>query len=173
MNAFFTSQNFRSLLLPIVVLVGILGFRSWYFTPNYDEGEVAANFSGDLLGGARFELSDLRGSYVLLDFWGSWCGPCRREAPALKAIHEEVGDRLNIVSVAIERSSQNWQKAIQQDERNWPYHLMEQTESTRFLSGPISDLYGVNQLPTHFLIDPEGMVVGVNMGWNEIMSAVE
>ncbi|MEM8582740.1 MAG: TlpA disulfide reductase family protein [Bacteroidota bacterium] len=173
MNSFFSSKRLNSLVPPIVAVIALIGFRIWYFTPNYDEGEVAANFSAELLNGDRFELSDLRGSYVLLDFWGSWCGPCRREAPTLKAIHEEAGDRLAIVSVAIERSAQNWQRAIEQDERNWPYQIMEETSSLKFLNGPISDLYNVNQVPFHFLIDPDGKVVGVNMGWNEILSAVE
>ncbi|MEM6395970.1 MAG: TlpA disulfide reductase family protein [Bacteroidota bacterium] len=173
MRSDISKKMIGSVVLPVLALVAIFGFRAWYFTPNYDEGEKAADFTSELIDGSRFSLSDLRGSYVLLDFWGSWCGPCRKEAPALKAIHEEAGGKLAIVSVAIERSAQNWKKAIDQDERNWPYHIMEETSSTRFLNGPISDLYGVNEVPTHFLIGPDGEIVGVNMGWNEIMSTIK
>ncbi|MEM7573878.1 MAG: TlpA disulfide reductase family protein [Bacteroidota bacterium] len=159
--------------LPLLLLGLVFVFRWWYFQNNFEAGETAADFSGQLLDGSDFQLSQLRGDYVLLDFWGSWCRPCRAEAPELRALHQEAGDRLQIVSVAIERNSEHWQTAIAQDQRNWPYHLMDATSSLKFLNGPISDLYGVNQVPTHFLINPAGEVVGVDLSWREILSEIK
>lgn len=123
--------------------------------------------------GTTFALSELQGGYVLLDFWGSWCGPCRRESPALVALEQNTSDKLTIVSIAIERDSSAWQRARTQDARNWPYQVMDYTKSFKFLGGNIAGQYGVNQVPTNFLIDPEGMVVGVSLPLQEVAKLVQ
>lgn len=158
---------------PIALLLLLLvyyGGRHLYFLPKYEAGELAPDFSGRLLDGADFSLAQLRGQYVLLHFWGSWCGPCRRENPELRQLYREFaptilsgsmtfaesGPELAIVSVAIERDSLRWQEARLRDGLDWPYHLMDQTESLRFFGGPIAERYGVRAVPTHYLIGPAG-----------------
>lgn len=152
----------QKFFIPLLLLVAWFGGRYWYFTPSVGAEEMAAEFTAMRADGQTFSLSDLRGGYVLLDFWGSWCGPCRRESPALVALHRDYGDRLTIVSIAIERDSSSWQRARAQDARLWPYQVMDNTESLKFLGGEITDLYGVNQVPTNFLIGPAGEVIDVN-----------
>lgn len=151
------------------MLLGLwFGGRAWYFSPAVDDGELAKDFTAVRADGQSFKLTDLRGSYVLLDFWGSWCGPCRRESPELVALQQKMQGRLTIVSVAIERDSSAWQRARTQDARDWPYQVMDYTSSFRFLGGEVASLYGVKQVPLNFLIDPQGYIVAVNAALPEI-----
>ena len=160
-------------ILNILLVVIIAGYVVWYFykQPKYDSGEMAQNFESTLLDGSAFKLSDLRGKYVLLDFWGSWCGPCRQENPELvklyqdiKSMHLNADGEFEIVSVAIETKRENWEKAINSDGLNWKYHI---GEFERFKS-PIATLYGVKSIPTKYFINPEGRILFVNPSLDEI-----
>lgn len=156
----------------VLMLLGAYLFRSWYMTPDVSGGEMAENFSATAINGEEFSLEELRGDYVMLQFWGSWCGPCRHENPELVKTVTRLNGKLIPVSIAIEKDSTRWQNAIRQDGLNWPHHVMDKTTNTKFLNGPISDLYGVNSVPTDFLIDPEGRVVGVNLPFEEVLKIV-
>ncbi len=148
------------------LLLGLLllwAFRAWYMQPNFSAGELAADFKATSLDGNSFQLSQFRGQYVLLHFWGSWCGPCRRQNPALVETIQRLGlEKIRPISIAIERDSSRWQAAIRQDGLFWPQQVMDVTSSQKFLNGPISNLYGVNQVPSDFLIDPKGHIVAHN-----------
>ncbi len=163
----------RKFFIPLVILALWFGGRAWYFAPNVSTEETAADFAAVRADGTPFTLQDLRGGYVLLDFWGSWCGPCRRESPELARLNAATKDRLTIVSIAIERDSAAWQRARAQDNRNWPYQVMDQTDSFKFLDGNVAAVYGVKQVPTNFLIGPDGVVVAVNAPITEISALLE
>ena len=133
-------------ILNIILLILVVGFIANYFyrLPKYESGEKALDFTSTLLSGDTFSLSQLRGSYVLLDFWGSWCGPCRKENPDLVNLYNEMKDQkfkaagsFQIVSIGIETKKDNWENAIQKDGLIWPYHI---GEMDRF-SGKIAKLY--------------------------------
>lgn len=158
----------RKFFIPLVLLALWFGGRAWYFAPNVGTEETAADFSAVRADGQAFDLQDLRGGYVLLDFWGSWCGPCRRESPELVSLNASTKDRLTIVSIAIERDSAAWKRAIAKDLRKWPYQVMDKTDSFKFLDGNVAGIYGVKQVPTNFLIDPKGVVIAVDVPLSEI-----
>ncbi|NJC25860.1 TlpA family protein disulfide reductase [Neolewinella antarctica] len=158
----------QKLFIPLLFLALYFGGRAWYFSPNATANELAPDFTATRADGQTFSLSDLRGTPVLLDFWGSWCGPCRRESPVLVDLHERVGGELTIVSVAIERDSAAWVRARTQDSRFWDYQVMEQTTSLKFLNGPIADLYGINSVPSNVLVGADGVVLGVNVDLLEL-----
>lgn len=158
-------------LLPIILVGGYLVGKYFYFKPKYINGEDAPVFSSQLLNGESFSLTDLKGYYVLLDFWGSWCGPCRKENPSIVALHQQFNGQkfknakgFEIVSVAIETSEKSWKAAIQRDGLNWKYHI---SENQRFKS-PIVMQYGVREIPTKYLINPKGQIIGVNLTVDEI-----
>lgn len=162
----------RKFFIPLLILAAYFGGRAWYFSPNVSSEEAAKNFTAIRADGQSFTLNDLQGGYVLLDFWGSWCGPCRQESPALVRLNKLTENKLTIVSVAIERDSSAWARAREKDNRSWPYQVMDKTSSLKFLGGEVATLYGVNQVPTNFLIDPAGIVVGVNLPLQEVVNQV-
>ncbi len=158
----------RKFWIPLLLLAGWFGGRAWYFTPSVGAEEYAPDFAAVRADGQEFSLKDLRGQYVLLDFWGSWCGPCRRESPALVALHQQYGEDLTIVSVAIERDSSAWHRARTRDQRTWPHQVMDYTSSFKFLGGQIAGLYGIKQVPTNLLLAPDHAIIEVNVPLEDI-----
>jgi len=163
----------RGLLALIVILLLFMGGRYLYLKPKFTSGEKPDDFGRILASGQPFRLSDLRGRYVLLDFWGSWCGPCRKENPLLVSLYDELRDKsygdalgFEIVSVALEKSETSWRKAIAKDSLKWPYHLMDEGHFT----GPVARQFGVREIPSKYLLSPEGMVLMVNPDISEIKS---
>ncbi len=155
-------------LIPLLLVGGFYLARHWYFTPSANDGELAPDFTAQILDGSEVSLSDFRGQPVLLHFWGSWCGPCRRQHPELVKLVNERREEFKVLSIAIEQDEERWKRAIAKDRLNWVEHTMDATSSLRFLNGPISDLYGVNEVPTEFLLDADGHLVATNPTFAEI-----
>lgn len=143
----------------------IWGGMKIYKTPDQKQGVPAQDFVGYLTNGDSIQLSDYRGQYVLLDFWGSWCGPCRQHNKSLVKLYKKYANAsfeqdatFNIISVAMETSKARWLGAIEQDGLVWPAHISDLER----LKDHVAVLYGVREIPATFLIDREGMVVAVN-----------
>jgi peroxiredoxin len=153
------SPAFRSLTVIAAVLAA---FYLWYCSrqPRYVAGEEAADFQTTLADGRSMRLADLRGQHVLLQFWGSWCGPCRAENPELVALYRKYHPRgFEILSIALEASPRAWQNAIRQDGLPWSLHAMESAE----FDGPVAKQYNIHSIPSTFLINPEGTIIGVDL----------
>lgn len=123
-------------------------------TGSVSNGDKAPNFTAELIDGSSFQLSDLRGNYVLLDFWGSWCGPCRRENPHIAELYKKYDGKLEVVTVALEKNLKYWKKAAEMDGFTWKYQIVEQSKFV--MLSALARKYGVTNLPTKFLITPEG-----------------
>lgn len=114
--------------------------------------------------GTELALSELVGKtdYVLVDFWASWCGPCRRFVPVLKEIYASQPEgRLQILSCSVDQDAMAWRVALQEEQMPWP-QMREDAEHM------CSDKYGVQFIPHTVLIDREGQIVGVNLEEPEI-----
>lgn len=160
-------------ILPVAVVI-ILAGRYFYFMPRLDSGENAPAFSATLPDGSPFELDQLRESYVLMHFWGSWCGPCRSENPQLAALYQRYGGKgFEIVSVGIEKDPIRWERARNQDGLNWPWQLVEITPSVRFFDSPIANQFSVKKLPTLFLLNPDGKIVLVDVSVEKLTAYLE
>jgi thiol-disulfide isomerase/thioredoxin len=119
------------------------------------------------------KLSSLKGKYVIIDFWASWCGPCRRENPNLvKAYNKfknqkfENGNGLEVYSVSLDKKFSSWIKAMTDDKLFWEYHVSD-------LRGWQSDgaaLYNVRSIPQTFLIDGEGTIIAKDLKGDELIS---
>lgn len=146
----------KYLVFGIIVLFGV--FYLYVKFSAASEGERAPDFETTLVDGTPFKLSDLRGTYVLLDFWGSWCPPCRKENPKLVELHKKYSEKLTIVTVALEKDSLQWRKAAQKDGFVWENQIVHQNKFV--MLSPIARKYGVSEIPAKFLISPKGKLIG-------------
>lgn len=106
------------------------------------------------------KLSDLRGKVVLVDFWASWCKPCRRENPTVvKMYHKYKNKGFDIFSVSLDKSADRWKQAIAQDGLVWKSHVSD----LKFWSNAAAKAWGVSSIPATFLLDKEGNVIGRNL----------
>lgn len=123
---------------------------------DFKENNIAPEISLPNPEGETMNLSDLRGKYVLIDFWASWCGPCRVENPNVVRLYNKYkGDKFEIFSVSLDKDKEKWKKAIDADGLIWDYHVSE-------LTGWDTDLiqkYQFNGIPHTVLIDPDGKVI--------------
>ncbi len=129
--------------------------KSSTFTP----GMTAPDLVGNTPEGEPYALSKMRGKYVLIDFWASWCGPCRRENPNVVALYGKYKEKgFDILGVSLDRTEDAWKKAIEQDNLTWK-HISD-------LKGWKSEhaaLYSVTSIPQTLLIDPEGKIIQRNL----------
>jgi thiol-disulfide isomerase/thioredoxin len=109
--------------------------------------------------GKLIKLSKLKGKVVLIDFWASWCGPCRKENPNVVEAYSKYKEAkfanakgFEVYSVSIDQDQKAWSKAIKEDKLPWKTHVIDE-------SGAASNTYGVSGIPAGFLVDGEGMLV--------------
>lgn len=117
-------------------------------------GKAAPDFTMADENGKNVSLKDFKGKYVLLDFWASWCGPCRAENPNLLAAYEKFKNKgFEILSVSLDENGAAWRKAIKEDGLKW-IHVSDLSKPN-----PVAVLYGVQPIPDNFLISPEGIIL--------------
>lgn len=119
--------------------------------------------------GGTLALSDLRGSYVLIDFWASWCRPCRIENPNVKRIYERFHEKgFEILGVSLDRDLGAWQKAIQDDRLPWKH-----VSDLGFWNNAAAQEYGVNSIPYTVLVDREGRIIEKGLRAHELEPKLE
>lgn len=122
-------------------------------------GKVAPNFTQNDSTGKTISLASLKGRYVLIDFWASWCGPCRRENPNLvKTYQKHSGKGFEILGVSLDNKKEPWLKAIKQDNLTWQH-----VSDLKGWQNAVSSDYGINSIPANLLLDPEGRIIAKDL----------
>ena len=118
--------------------------------------------------GKFFALSSFRGKWVLLDFWASWCGPCRAEIPHLKKAYEKYADKeVAFFSVSIDKSNAAWKKALGEENMPWEQVCAPQAGKE------VMRLYQFSGIPYVLILDKEGRIVGTNLRGQALMDKLE
>ncbi|MFL1896669.1 redoxin domain-containing protein [Aquimarina sp. 2-A2] len=124
-----------------------------------DVGSEAVSFSAPSPEGTTVSLKDAMGKLTIIDFWASWCKPCRIENPNVVRVYNKYHDKgLNIIGVSLDRDKKKWLEAIAADDLQWSH-----VSNLQFWQEPIAKLYGVRSIPATFLLDENGKIIAKNL----------
>lgn len=129
-------------------------------------GSAAAEFIQQDVNGQNISLSSFKGKYVLIDFWASWCGPCRQENPNLvNAFQKYKSKNFTVLGVSLDRAKEPWLKAIKDDRLDWT-----QVSDLKFWSNEVAIKYKIQSIPQNFLLDPNGVIIAKNLRGEDLQS---
>ena len=152
--------------LLIVLLLAIFPFLAQAQKVGLNVGNKAPEISAKTPDEAVLKLSSLKGKVVLIDFWASWCGPCRRENPNVVAVYNaynnknfKCGEGFEIFSVSLDNNKAAWKKAIEKDQLTWSSHVCDY----KGWYGEAATVYELEAIPMNFLIDKDGVIIAKNL----------
>ena len=129
-------------------------------------GQPAIDFTMDDMDGEPVALSSLFGNYLLVDFWASWCGPCRQENPNVVEAYNKFHDKgFDVLGVSFDKTKDKWIEAVENDGLTW-HHVSD----LQYWGNAAGKLYGINSIPANVLLDPEGKIIAKNLRGEDLQN---
>ena len=133
------------------------------------EGTQAVDFTQNDTANNPVSLSSFKGKYVLVDFWASWCGPCRHENPAVVAAYNAYKDKnFTVLGVSLDQNKDKWKQAIEADNLRWTH-----VSDLKYWQNSVARMYNINSIPANMLIDPDGKIVARNLRGEDLYKTLE
>ena len=134
-----------------------------------ETNKLAPNFSAPAPEGKTISLNESLGKVTIIDFWASWCGPCRAENPNVVALYNEFhAQGLNIIGVSLDKDASKWKEAIAKDGLTWPH-----VSNLKFWEDPIAKQYNVQSIPATFILDAKGNIVAKDLRGDALRAKVK
>jgi peroxiredoxin len=131
-------------------------------------GNAAPDFSGPTPDGKTLSLKQALGKVTIIDFWASWCGPCRKENPSVVALYNEFHAKgLNIIGVSLDKDAAKWKEAIAKDKLTWSH-----VSNLQFWTDPIAVLYNIKSIPATYILDEKGVIIASNLRGEELRAKI-
>lgn len=158
----------KIVLAVVVAVVLIIGYvlSTAEVERGVERGYQIENIQGTNPNGESIELKSIKNKYVLIDFWASWCAPCRKLNPELVALYRNHNSQLEIFSISLDTDIDVWKNAIAKDQLTWPFHISE----LKGWEGQLNKTYQVESIPANILVDKNGVIVGKNLSAKEIIA---
>lgn len=132
-------------------------------------GQIAPEIELPNPAGQTVKLSDLRGKYVMIDFWAAWCKPCREENPNVVKLYNEYKEKgFEVFGVSLDRAKEDWVEAIAEDGLTWT-----QVSDLKYFNSVAADLYQIDAIPATYLIDPDGKIIGKDLRGPSLRAKLE
>lgn len=132
-------------------------------------GKKAPDFVANNPDGKPVRLSENLNGYTLVDFWASWCAPCRKENPNIVSAYKEFHDKgFNVFGISLDKKKESWIKAIKDDHLDW-----QQVSELVYWNSEIAKLYGVRAIPANYLVDSKGIIVARNLRGEELQTTLK